>query len=312
MTHSTITLVIPTYNRPRHLRECLAAVAALDYPRERLDVVVVDDGSPQPVAPVVDQFVDEVAASTKDGAGDALRVQTIRQPNAGPAAARNVGARHATGDLLAFTDDDCAPASSWLTQMAARLAAQPDALVGGRTLNALVDNAVSEAAQSLIGYIYSRENQRPGDARFFASNNIAMSTRCFHRVGGFDTSFPLAAGEDREFCDRWRASGLPRLYAPTAIIHHRHAMTVRSFWRQNVNYGRGAYQVHQGRAEQSGDGVRFEALGFYAGLLAHPLRTHGVTTRGLSETALFALSQAAIGAGYLREKWGRRGQRASD
>ena len=297
MTHPTITLVIPTYNRPQRLRECLAAVAALDYPREQFDVVVVDDGSPQAVAPVVD----EVVASTNR----TLRATTIRQPNAGPAAARNRGARHATGDLLAFTDDDCAPAPDWLHQMAARLVEQPDALVGGRTINALVDNPVSEAAQSLIDYIYSYENQRPGDARFFASNNIAMSTACFHDVGGFDTSYPLAAGEDREFCDRWRTSGLPRIYAPEAIIHHRHALTVRSFWRQNFNYGRGAYQVHQMRAQQSGGGVRFGALSFYGGLLAHPLRTRGITPRALGETALFALSQMAIGCGYLREKWGR-------
>ena len=304
MTHPTITLVIPTYNRPQQLRDCLAAVAALNYPREQFDVVVVDDGSPQPVASVID----EVVASTSG----TLRATTIRQANAGPAAARNAGAHHATGDLLAFTDDDCVPASDWLHQMVAQLRQQPDALIGGRTVNALVDNAVSEAAQSLIDYIYLRENQRPDDARFFASNNIAMSTRCFHQIGGFDTSYPLAAGEDRDFCDRWHAAALPRVYAPNAIIHHRHALSVRSFWRQNFNYGRGAYQVHQTRAQQSGDGVRFAALNFYVGLLAHPLRTRGFTPHGLSETALFALSQVAIGSGYFREKRQRPARGAND
>ncbi len=308
MIHPTVTLIIPTYNRPQRLCECLTAVAALDYPRDRFDVVVVDDGSPQPVASVVE----EVVASTKAKLGDSLRAQTIRQQNAGPAAARNAGAHHATGNFLAFTDDDCAPDPNWLHRMAAQLDQQPNALVGGRTVNALVDNPVSEAAQSLIDYIYAYENQRPGDARFFASNNIAMSTRCFHQIGGFDTSYPLAAGEDREFCDRWRAASLPRIYAPNAIIHHRHAMTVRSFWRQNFNYGRGGYQVHQTRAQQSGGGVRFEALNFYAGLLAYPLRSRGVTGRALGETALFALSQVAIGSGYLREKRQRPAQGAND
>ena len=150
MIHPTVTLIIPTYNRPQRLCECLTAVAALDYPRDRFDVVVVDDGSPQPVAPVVE----EVVASTKAKLGDSLRAQTIRQQNAGPAAARNAGAHHATGNFLAFTDDDCAPDPNWLHRMAAQLDQQPNALVGGRTVNALVDNPVSEAAQSLIDYIY--------------------------------------------------------------------------------------------------------------------------------------------------------------
>lgn len=57
---------------------------------------------------------------------------------------------------------------------------------------------------------------------FFASNNLAVPAGEFKRLGGFDVDFPLAAGEDRDFCARWNEAGLPSHYAPDARIWHRH------------------------------------------------------------------------------------------
>src|SRR5689334_3533804 len=102
----TFSIVIPTYNRPRQLAKCLESLCRLTYPRDRFDVIVVDDGSPTPLAPVVEVFQSQ------------LRIVVHRQSNGGPAAARNTGAARATGENLAFTDDDCAPESGWLHQFA--------------------------------------------------------------------------------------------------------------------------------------------------------------------------------------------------
>ncbi len=316
------SVVVPTYNRPDRLMSCLAALAEQDYPRDRIEVVVVDDGSATPIDDIVRSFESR------------LEVTLLRQQNAGPAAARNAGAQRAKGPWLAFTDDDCMPSPDWLSGFAARLAQSPDAMVGGRSLNALPHNVYSTASQVLIDYLYSyyggvakadssRENlndaqpndAQPNDAQanpapqnvFFASNNIAMTRENYLRVGGFDTSFPLAAAEDRELCDRWQHEGLPMVYAPEATIRHAHYLSLKSFWRQHFGYGRGAFCFHQVRSQRNEQPIQVEPMKFYTDLLTYPLSRRDVQSP-LLVSGLFFLSQVATTTGFF---WERRVQSKS-
>jgi glycosyltransferase involved in cell wall biosynthesis len=284
-----MSIVIPTYRRPAPLTRCLAALAELDYPRQRFEVVVVDDGGGVPL----DACIEPVRRR--------LDVRLIVQRNAGPATARNTGASQARGRFLAFTDDDCAPAPRWLAEMATHLAQAPDRLVGGHTLNVLRDNLYSAASQALIDYIYAYYNADPADAKFFASNNFALSTQRYWEIGGFDTHMPLAAGEDRDFCDRWLRRGNRMIYAPRAVIHHAHALRFRSYFRQHLNYGRGAYYIPQQRAQRAQQDIRVEPLAFYRDLLAHAAAEP--PRRAAALTLLLAVSQIANAAGYFREKY---------
>src|SRR5262245_58451428 len=122
------SVVIPTHNRPRELAGCLRALADLHYPRDRYEVVVVDDGSRAPPEAIVASF------------RPWLDLVLLSRPHAGPGAARNAGVSRARGEYLAFTDDDCLPDPNWLTALGDRLAGSPGALVGGRTVNALPGN----------------------------------------------------------------------------------------------------------------------------------------------------------------------------
>ena len=292
------SVVVPTYNRPERLASCLAALAEQDYPRNRMEVVVVDDGSPTAMDSVVAPF------------DSRLSVALIRQENAGPATARNVGAERAKGKLLAFTDDDCMPSSDWLSGFAERLSQTPDAMIGGRSLNALPDNAYSAASQALIDYLYSyyggskRNPSQVADSEqtvFFASNNIAMARENYLSVGGFDVSFPLAAAEDRELCDRWQYAGLPMVYAPEVTIRHAHHLSLQSFWRQHFGYGRGAFCFHQVRSQRNDQPIRVEPVKFYTDLLAYPLSREDVKSP-LFVSMLFFLSQVATTAGFFWER----------
>ena len=103
MENPSFSIVIASYRRPGPLAACLQSLAQLDYPRDRFEAVVVDDGSQPSLAPVV------------EAARGPLEVRFLRQKNAGPATARNTGAAQARGRFLAFTDDDCAPSPDWLT-----------------------------------------------------------------------------------------------------------------------------------------------------------------------------------------------------
>src|SRR5262249_54366671 len=236
---------------------CLEALAALDYPRDRFEVIVVnDDGSESPSQSDVARGCREIGAVL------------VTQSHAGPAAARNTGAQHAHGRYLAFTDDDCLPDSGWLRALAARFADRPDHLVGGRTVSAFPDNPYSVAGQMLVDYL-SEWQSKHGPAPFFASNNLAVPIERFRVLHGFHEGFGLAAGEDREFCLRWARAGGQMSYAADAMIHHANRLALGSFWSQHFRYGRGALQLRRLLAREA---KRYRLpLTFYAGLVGHPV-----------------------------------------
>ncbi len=281
------SLVIPTYNRPEQLRRCLDGVAALETQKDRFEVIVVDDGSRTPVDDVVDEFRTN------------LNIRLMRQENQGPATARNVGAAAANGDYLVFIDDDCVPEPDWLTRIGRRLALSPLTGVGGGATDR-IGNCCTTAHQALMDYLYATFNANPEQAHFCATNNLCLPREFFAELGGFATSFRYAAGEDRDFCDRWRAAGHELHYLPVARVDHYHALNLRTFLRLHYRYGRGARHYRA----LSKNAVGFETAGFYAGLVAWPFRT----LPPLRATAVFGLqllSQAAHGVGYLREAFAR-------
>jgi GT2 family glycosyltransferase len=298
MSSCQFSIVIPTFNRPERLNNCLCAIAQLDYPRDRFEVIVIDDGSPTAMEPVITPFK------------DSLNLRVFRQDNAGPAKARNAGADHAQGKFLVFTDDDCMPVANWLKALEANFAETPDCLIGGGTLNALSDNLYSTASQILIDYLYSYYNQDSQQSSFFASNNFAMPTDRFRALGGFDTSFPLAAGEDREFCDRWLHQGYQMVYAPQAKVYHAHQLTFKTFWRQHFNYGRGAFCFHQVRAQRIHGHIRVESISFYLSLLTYPF-IQPSSQPAILLAALLFLSQIANVVGFFRERIKQTSQKGS-
>jgi GT2 family glycosyltransferase len=283
-----ISIVIPTYDRPAALARCLAGVAAMAGARPDLEVIVVNDGGAPPPERSLQHLRDQ------------LDLTIVEQPHGGPAVARNAGAARARSPFVAFLDDDCVPAADWLAALAARFAAAPHVAVGGRTLNGLPDNPFSTASQLLIDYLYKVHNAGAAP-RFFASNNVAFPRHALLAIGGFDTGFPRAAGEDRDLCDRWRQRGHAMAFAPEAVVHHAHALGPASFWRQHFDYGRGACAYRRARVQRDGTRVAFEPPRFYANLLRAPFAC-GRGARALRLAALLALAQVANAAGYSWER----------
>ena len=107
------TVVVPTIGRPRYLEGCLAALAALDYPRDRYEVVVVNDGGGGPTVDVIARFAED------------LELRATEPARTGPSAARNAGAAAARGRFVAFTDDDCVPGTGWLAELERRARREP-------------------------------------------------------------------------------------------------------------------------------------------------------------------------------------------
>jgi glycosyltransferase involved in cell wall biosynthesis len=286
-TRPFISVVVPTHDRPAPLGRCLRALAGQDYPVDSFEIIVVDDGSAPPVdrAGVIDP-------------GCALRV--VRQACAGPGVARNHGASLARGELLAFTDDDCEPDARWLSAIAGRWRDRPGHLIGGQTINRLIDDPYASASQFLISYLYEYYDRDHDDSRFFTSNNMAVSLDEFQRIGGFDRRFGLAAAEDRDLCDRWRHSGRRMAYAPGAVVRHAHAANFRGFCRQHFRYGRGAAVFRHFRAARSSDRIRIEPLHFYTGIARYPFG-RAPFGRAARLSLLMLATQAVGAAGFFTE-----------
>ena len=260
-----VSVIVPTRDRSEELAACVDALDGLDYPRDRYEVIVIDD-------------VD----------GD------------GPASARNRGAASARGELLAFTDDDCLPARDWLRVAADSWARDPEAAIGGRTTNGLRENAFAAASQTIVDLVYEHYNSNGVGARFFASNNLVVPAEGFRAVGGFDERFHTS--EDRDFCARWLESGRGLVHAPDAVVVHAPRLTFGRYCRRHFEYGRGAFRYHSARPRSVVRSLRTE-LRFHRRLpaLVRPALGGLGARRAASLTVLLVAWQAANALGFLWE-----------
>jgi GT2 family glycosyltransferase len=286
-----ISVVIPTYGRPDSLAHCLEALAEQTIGRDRFQVVVVDDGSPTDIRPTVESYSSN------------LQLELVEQENAGPAAARNHGVEVASGEFVAFTDDDCIPRPNWLEALHQRLTTEVQpCLVGGRVTNLLSENHFSETSQLILEMVYAHYNSDPDHAKFFASMNLALSKRDLLAIGGFNPAFRTS--EDRELCHRWRHAGHRLVYEPNAEIGHARALGIRTFLRQHFNYGRGASNYRQACKEYGKESTLSEGDFHLAlpGLARRHLRGRRFTTK-TKLMAILCMWQLSNTAGFFKEQW---------
>jgi glycosyltransferase involved in cell wall biosynthesis len=286
------SVIIPTFDRPQALASCLDALCRLDRGGPTFEVLVVDDGG--------SAALDGTVAPLRDR----LQLTLLRQEHAGPGAARNSGIRVARGRWMAFTDDDCLPDPQWLSGFAGTFAEHPDHLLGGHTVNLLKSNPYCAAHQLLVDYVTRHSRDQAGQPAFFASNNMAAPAELFRSLGGFDASFPFAAGEDRDLCARAVEAGYKLAEAPASIVRHQHPLGLRRFCGMHHRYGRGACRYRRKIAARHGNRVRLEAPGFYLGLLLKPFSAVS-GSRAVPVCAALFLSQICHGGGYAVEKWSR-------
>lgn len=281
-----VSVVVPTYNRPKGLKRCLEALLEQDM-EEPWEIVVVDDGSKMDLWPVIE----EVNSSGL--------IRFYRQSNAGPAKARNKGVKLAKGKYVAFTDDDCAPLPDWLSNH--RKYFQKGVITGGKTVNGIEGNLYSESSQLLIDYLYRFFVDTK--MYFFTSNNFSMDRDTFLAVGGFDESFPTSAGEDRELCVRWIHLGYKLKFVHEAQVRHYHYLNLKTFYKLHFKYGTAAVPFYAKMNRIEAD-LTTNQRNFYNKLLKYPFQSQKFNLwQQLQLVAFLAISQIANGHGHLYEKY---------
>jgi glycosyltransferase involved in cell wall biosynthesis len=228
-----VSLIIPAYNAQATIAECLDACANQSRPPD--EVVVVDDGSTDGTKAVVSRYP----------------VTCLHQDQRGPAAARNLGAKSATGDILVFTDSDCVPEPAWIGRLI-------DAFSDGRTVAAGgsygIRNASSLLARVVHEEIAVRHARLPREVDFLGSFNVAYRRGAFLAAGGFDESFARASGEDNDLAYRLRDAGGVLRFVPEARVAHYHPAALWPYLRTQMRHGywrMRLYAKHPGRS--SGD-----------------------------------------------------------
>jgi len=213
----TVSVVIAHYDQQDELDRALDALAAQDHPRERTQVIVADDGSPEP--PRVPDHV-----------------LLVRQADHGfrLAAVRNLGAAEATGEVVCFIDADCAPEPGYLRAASRLPALLPEAVVVGRRRHAELDGTtgpiervgpeheLEEPAWLRDAYRSSRDLLDADDRsyRFVIGASITTSRWFLEQVGGFDETFEAYGGEDWEWTHRAWDAGAVLAHEPRAVLWH--------------------------------------------------------------------------------------------
>lgn len=248
-----ISVVVPTRDRPQDLQRCLKALEAQSVP---VEIVVVEDAEGR-----------------------------------GPAWARNEGVKRAKGEVICFTDDDCAPERDWAESLAAPILSGKAQVTAGRTTVADGATSADRAWETIVAYL-QQQAATPGTSSpgFAATANLAATGPLLEALP-FAESFPIAAGEDRDWADRATRHGARPLYVPGALALHKSGASVRDFLRQQYRYGRGATQYRSNATSR-----RFGSLAFYIGLLRAGFSV------GLSPGLLTCAAQIAIVAGIAAER----------
>ena len=245
-----VSVVVAAFDRRERVGRLLESLRAQTLDPGRFEVIVVDDGSADGTAAMVEALATD----------SPHRLRLIaRSSQGGPAAARNEGWRAAEAPLVAFIDDDCEADPAWLERLLATARRLPGAVVQGRT------RANPAEAGAAGPFSVTREIDGTGPW-WFETCNIAYPRALLERLDGFDEAFAEPLGEDTDL--GWRAleAGASRVFEPRAVVDH-----------AVIDLGRGG---HLRRALRGADAVlafkrhprlRAQALG--AGVVRNPVHT---------------------------------------
>lgn len=221
--YPSVTVVIPVRDRRDEIHDCLKSLAQLDYPKDKLEVIVVDDGSTDDTAQVVEAF----------------DVHLIRQPiSRGPAFCRNIGVKEANGEIIAFIDSDCTSNPAWLKQLIPYFAFDGIGAIGG-----FVKNYYSKSQLDKYESVCSSLNMGNRilfdlDSRssfYVPTCNLLVRKDIFDTVNGFKDGMHL--GEDVDFCWRMRNLGHFLIYVPTGTVAHKHRNELPKMLKRKFEYG---------------------------------------------------------------------------
>lgn len=225
-----VTVVVPVLNGESFIRRCIDSLLAQDY--ADVEVVIVDDGSTDRTCELIPPAVKLVRTKGRTGAG----------------AARNLGARNATGHILMFTDSDCVVPPTWVSRAVETMRRNGVRCGGGGYAGPVREVFVQQFAYEELAW---RRRHIAGYVQTLVSNNMHCEDDLFWSAGGFPEAYRAASSEDMEFS--WNVSRRERLWwDPDNGVFHDFASTVSGYLRQQMRFARDAVPMMLGQTSLIG------------------------------------------------------------
>jgi mycofactocin system glycosyltransferase len=231
-----VSVIIPVRDRPDNLLECLKALENVRYPKDKLEIIVVDDGSKEEVTKI-------------DSKGS---ISIIRNGESkGAAACRNIGAEAAKGEILAFLDADCIVGEGWLEELAPFIKYAGAGAVGG-----YIDGHGDKTQLERYEKVFSPLNmgkqliiEGKGESGFYVPTaSLLVSREVFQEAGGFKEG--MEVGEDVDFCWRLRERGYTLVYTPSGSVAHKHRNQLGRMLKRRFEYGTSEARLYRTHREK--------------------------------------------------------------
>jgi len=223
------SVIVPSFNRCEEIRELIDSFAMLQFPANRFELIIADDGSTDGTRELVNKYVSEVK----------FPLNFYTQKNQGPGAARNMAMKKARGDFFIFIDSDCTVSPRWLAEIDQSLSAENADAYGGpdsfREDFSPLLKAINYSMTSFLttGGIRGHNKQKLG--KFYPrSFNMGLYREVYKKIGGFGS---LRHGQDIEYSHRIIRSGAKVISIPEALVFHKRRTSVKKFFRQVFNWG---------------------------------------------------------------------------
>jgi glycosyltransferase involved in cell wall biosynthesis len=225
--YPTISVIVPVLNMGKTIRATLDSLMKLDYPEEKLEIIIVDGMSRDGTREIVKEYP----------------VQLVDQEGRGLNAARNTGIKHSSGELLAYTDGDCVLPANWAMKIADNFNEPVIGFVGGTMQgydrSSILSNYLDESFfQVTPGFRYRIETNDLKLMQFPAGANMAFRRRSLERVKFFDENITYGF-DDLQPVEELGFKGFRIILDPDVKILHQHRSTLKELLKQHFNYGRG-------------------------------------------------------------------------
>lgn len=203
-SHPFVSIIIPVFNDAERLGICLQNLENQTYPKDRYEVIVIDNGSKESIDKFVKQF---------------LHAVVYHEPHRSSYAARNKGISLARGEILAFTDSDCVPAIDWIQTGTMIFLKDPDIYVIGGPVEFFFRTPEKPSAIELFDSLTAfKQKTNIEQFKFSVTANLFTFKKIFHHVGVFNTN--LKSGGDYEWGLRATLLGYPPIYAAGVRVAH--------------------------------------------------------------------------------------------
>lgn len=281
-----LSVCICTYNRADDLALILKSLARLRVPQGRgVEFIIVDNASTDATSAVLNATA----------AHFPFPLKVVYEPICGSGAAHNCALKHARGEVIAWTDDDCVPAEDWIERILAHFDDDP-------TLEILTGRI--ELYDPSHYPITINTSLEPANITYVLGANMAFRRRLPERIGLFDPRFgagaPLRAAEDAEFAFRALRGGGRIAYTPDVLLYHNHKRVTHDQvmrLRRNYIYGEGAMLMKHLLA---GDGTATQRFYWNIFTIIHRVFRPLPSIPGRADNAKLLLEFLAGALAYLR------------